>query len=494
VAEPRKVLKNGKWTGKWQAVWNEYDRSGKRIRQGAETFKTFKEANSKCREMEGLVESRKVGDPDDLTVFEYLYGWVDSKPADIEKPIEDTTEATYRDKIKILERELPDLKLRRLSRTDLKSAYGRLRKQGGRRKLKNVKQGVPQSLSMLTVIHVHRVVHAALEDARKDGLIPFNPAADIELPSARKAKTTVRPFSPAEVQGLFEAARAPLIKQRYRNGDKASNRSFLIELLTTANRTAGVIKDIFAENGRKPKCVSALLATLKGTGEIAQDRVGGAYRLVAARALKEGCEQDPENNLIVSTLFATGVRREELGGLAFDDNIDLEQATIEITRIVVLVDNRVVVKLLKEDERRTIALPPYVVEIMRAQRVRVLEAALAWGKGYDREPLYMLPGLGGGPRDPSSVTDRMNRLIERAGIEKIDAKNRKISPCHSWRHTSGTALWEAYKDVKQVQALLGHSTSKHTNDTLEEFTLNTYVHADGANRAAAAHFERLLRK
>jgi integrase len=493
VAKPRKQKdKRNKWTGKWQAVWWEKDRTGKRIRMRAETCDTHDQARAKCREMEELVESRNVGDPDDQTVFEYLYSWCAAKPDDIEKPIEDTTEATYRGKFQILERELPDMKLRLLKRDDLKQAYQRLKKQGGRRSVKGAKEGDKQPLSMLTIIHIHRVVHNALEDARRNSLIPFNPADDIRLPSVEKSKTPVRPFSPEEVIMLFDAARTPMIKQRFRNGDRPSNRTFLIELVKQGDMAAATIKDAFAAEGRNKKCVGALLATMKASGEISHGE-DGSYRLVAARQLSEGRDQCPENNLIVSTLFATGIRREELCGLAFDDNIDLEQATIEVSRIVVLVDNVVTVKMLEDRERRVIALPPYIVEIVREQKVRVAEQAMAWGEGYDRKPLYMLPGLGGGPRDPSSVTERMNRLIERCGIEKLDAKGRKISPCHSWRHTSGSSLYDAYGKVKQVQGLLGHVSSKYTFEQQEAFTMDTYIHGKDIDRGAAAHFETLVR-
>jgi integrase len=164
---------------------------------------------------------------------------------------------------------------------------------------------------------------------------------------------------------------------------------------------------------------------------------------------------------------------------------------------VQLIDGEVVVEMLRGDERRTIALPPYVVELMAAQKARLAAVALAFGKGWERKPMYLLPGLGGGPRNPKTVTSRMERLIKRCGIAMVDAKGRKLAPCHSWRHTSGTSLYHAYKNLKQVQALFGHATSKGTSEALDSagaFTMDGYIDAFEGDREAAAHFERLLRK
>ena len=444
----------------------------------AKLFDTDQEARNYARQMEEGIESKRVGDPEDRSVFQFLDEWVEGLTDDVD-PVELTTQQNYRDKIDILRRELPDLKLRRLNRDDIKKAYRRLVKQGGRRRK-------DKTLSPLTVIHIHRVLHAALEDARKSRLIPDNPSDDIEMPSVRRVMKPVRPFSSEEVCRILDVARAPTIAQTYNGVDKPNN-DFLIDVLRDGGKTMGQLKAAFAAQGRNPRSVSPLLVAMKGTREVAyHDTV---YHLGEAAGRPKGPAQEPENELIVATLLATGIRRGELAGLAFDDNIDLDAATVEITRNVVMVKNKVHVQDLREDEsaRRVIMLPPSVVALMRAQAIRIKEIALAWGPTYQRKPLYMLPAPGGGPCDPGQITDRMNRLIKRAGIAKLDARGRKISPVHSWRHTSGTSLYAAYKNVKQVQAMLGHSTP--------DITMETYVHAeDSLDREAAAHFERLLRR
>ena len=62
----------------------------------------------------------------------------------------------------------------------------------------------PRPLKAQTVLHVHRVLHTALEQARKWKLISENPARDATAPSP--AKAPARAFTAAEVQRLLAAA------------------------------------------------------------------------------------------------------------------------------------------------------------------------------------------------------------------------------------------------------------------------------------------------
>ena len=191
-------------------------------------------------------------------------------------------------------------------------------------------------------------------------------------------------------------------------------------------------------------------------------------------------DDDPELHVIVATTLAGGLRRSELCGLAVDALVLYgDRPTMTIARVVVQVNGQPVVKVPKSTKsRRTLVLPPLVADLLRAQRARVQAAALAWGKGYRREPMYLFPAPGGGPRPPELVSQKFEHLMKRCGIDKP-------SPVHSWRHTAGTSLWEATKDVKAIQSQLGHSTPA--------ITLKLYVHpSDEADQGAADHFERVL--
>ena len=175
----------------------------------------------------------------------------------------------------------------------------------------------------------------------------------------------------------------------------------------------------------------------------------------------------PDTPVMVSLLLASGMRRGEMCGLA-DDGIDFEAGKISIFRNVVLVDDEIIVREAPKTDAsvRTIQMPPAMMELIRSQRTRVLETALAWGKDYARKPLYLFPGVGGEPMHPRLVTRRMTRLMVAAGIENAD----NVSPVHSWRHTHGTLLWAAFKNDKQVQERLGHSTPAITKALYVEST------------------------
>lgn len=129
-----------------------------------------------------------------------------------------------------------------------------------------------------------------------------------------------------------------------------------------------------------------------------------------------------------------------------------EGAKVSIFRNVLLVNEEVIMREVPKTDAsvRTIAIPAALVELLKRRRKRVLETALKWGKDYSRKPLYVFPGPGALAMNPKLITRRMERLAIRAGIDMA-----YISPVHSWRHTSGSLLWAASKDVKMVQERLG---------------------------------------
>ena len=101
--------------------------------------------------------------------------------------------------------------------------------------------------------------------------------------------------------------------------------------------------------------------------------------------------------------------------------------------------------------RRTLAIPAAVVLLLRAQKARVLEQALAWGSEYAPGPRFLFPVNGGAPMRPFSLTDRLRRLMRRAGIKGVQ-------PVHGWRHATATLLIAGGADVKTTQSRLGHSS------------------------------------
>jgi integrase len=183
---------------------------------------------------------------------------------------------------------------------------------------------------------------------------------------------------------------------------------------------------------------------------------------------------------VVSLLLVTGIRRSELLGLCWDC-VDLDGATITIRHAVVEVDKQPPV--LREQSKteagwRIIGISAGVVDLLRAQKTHVLESALAWGKGYQRDPLFCFPSWGGAPMPPVDMTLRLRQLMRRTGVTGRQ-------PTHGWRHTSATLLIHSGENVKTVQTRLGHSTPA--------ITMQLYVHpTEEADRSAAEFLGSLL--
>jgi integrase len=376
----------------YSVVWREG--AGNNRRQRTKNFDRHAEARTFQAKMEREVEARRVGDPNRSTVAEYLERWLAFLDASNELSV--TTRAGYRRYVALAIRELGGIPLERLTAQDLDLAYAKLRTSGGAPRSTIAKAaGTPRPLATRSILHLHRVLHTAFEQARKWRHIAENPARDASPPSPGKSQ--VKAFTDDQVN----------------------------------------------------------------------------------RLLAEAASYDPELHLAVACLLATGVRRSELVGLAFDC-VDLDAGRITIRRSVV--EETYLKPVLREHGKtaaalRTIAVPATLTELLRKRKVEVLEAALAW-RDYQRDPLLVFPGLRGGPSSPQRLSERLRHLMKRAAVTGP-------SPAHAWRHTAATALIHAGANIKTIQSRLGHASPSTT--------LGLYAHpTDAADQAAADHFESML--
>jgi integrase len=118
-------------------------------------------------------------------------------------------------------------------------------------------------------------------------------------------------------------------------------------------------------------------------------------------------------------------------------------------------------RLKSRDGRRDIPLSPEMAKRLTEHRRDTY--------GGDEAPLF--PSMVGTPLDPSRVTARVLKPAARSiGLGWVSF--------HSLRHTCASLLFEAGRNVKQVQEWLGHADPA--------FTLRTYVHLmdDGVGDAA----------
>ena len=154
--------------------------------------------------------------------------------------------------------------------------------------------------------------------------------------------------------------------------------------------------------------------------------------------------------------LATGLRRGELLGLKWND-IDLDKGIIHVRRQVLRQNGKVVEAPLKtKNSYRNIAVG--------ADTVKVL-------KGMEQKDEYVFPSPYGGPMSPDSVLHMLQRVLKRAGLERIRF--------HDLRHTFSVLALQNGVDVKTLSSMLGHYSAG--------FTLDTYAHVTTSMQKQAAN-------
>ncbi|XKM42713.1 site-specific integrase [Rhizobium ruizarguesonis] len=199
-----------------------------------------------------------------------------------------------------------------------------------------------------------------------------------------------------------------------------------------------------------------------------------AVRVYQAAMRADESGKHPGMTLLVALLMVCGMRRSEILGLSFDA-VNLDTETVTIFRTVVAGEKG---EPITRDERaksetsiRTISVPSEFVPMIQKHRTVINQMVLAWGKGYQREPLLLFPTFGGAPLPPGVLTIRLRQLHRQAGVKGV-------APTRGFRHGMASAMVAGGIDIKTVSERLGHSTTN--------FTLQTYVHAvNGRDKAAA---------
>ena len=189
--------KDGRWEGRYTAGYDA--KTGKRITKNvlgktqAEVREKLKKALEECQ---GLDVSRT----EEYTVAAWLRTWYElyAKP--------NVRTATANRYELIIERytipRIGSIKLKKLTTRHLQKLYKELL-EGGRI---HVGKEQTQGLSTTTVRSVHLMLHAALERAVKERLIPRNPTEDCIAPKPRKIEMQILPSE--DMHAYLEAAKA----------------------------------------------------------------------------------------------------------------------------------------------------------------------------------------------------------------------------------------------------------------------------------------------
>ena len=151
--------------------------------------------------------------------------------------------------------------------------------------------------------------------------------------------------------------------------------------------------------------------------------------------IKESIEKiiNNTNNIkhtcIVGLLYSSGLRRSEL--------LNLNVTDIDSKRMVVIIKNA------KGNKDRISVLSPSILKDLQT-----------YYKEY-RPDKYLFEGQKGAKYSVTSVLNIISKAAKKAGIHK------KVTP-HILRHSFATHLLENGTDIRHIQLLLGHSSTKTT--------------------------------
>lgn len=182
--------------------------------------------------------------------------------------------------------------------------------------------------------------------------------------------------------------------------------------------------------------------------------------------------------LYLVTLF-TGLRRGEVCGLTWDC-VDLDRGTIHINKQLQNIPGypgEYCLVSSKSGRDRTIAVAPFVVEVLRRHKVQQETERLKAGELW-QDKNFVFCNEVGEHLSPHTVYDNYKRLV--ASIGRPDAR------LHDLRHSYAVAAIQAGDDLKTIQSNLGHATAT--------FTLDVYGHVtDKMKKDSADRMEAFIR-
>jgi integrase len=160
------------------------------------------EATAKLRKLQSELLAGRVAAPTKGTLGKFLYQWVEN----VIKP--NRADATYRQYRWLIDQHLiPHIGKKRiedLRRPDVQRLISLKASQAVQSRGKDATGTTETKLSRSTLRLIRAVLHAAYNDAIRDGLASINPASHVELP--REVKTAPVSLKEAEARGLLQTA------------------------------------------------------------------------------------------------------------------------------------------------------------------------------------------------------------------------------------------------------------------------------------------------
>jgi integrase len=135
------------------------------------------------------------------------------------------------------------------------------------------------------------------------------------------------------------------------------------------------------------------------------------------------------------------------------DDVDLEAGTFNITRALIREGSKLRLGGVKTPgSRRCLALPPELVEILRAHRKRQTEQRLLVGPDWQDFGLVFASEVGT-PIGPSNMNRKLERVTEEAGIGHW-------SMTELSRHSAASLMYAAGMELERIADVLGHTSTK----------------------------------
>lgn len=172
----------------------------------------------------------------------------------------------------------------------------------------------------------------------------------------------------------------------------------------------------------------------------------------------EGAEQLERNGVMFVLGLRLGLRPGEAAGLYWDDvDLDSDPATVNVTRGVQMVGGKAVVvdDLKTAGSKRTLALPPDLVDDLRRHRASQLRERMAAPSWRDDRLVFTSPT--GNVLSPPNVRRQLVAVCKRAGTPAVRP--------NELRHSCASLLSDEGVGNELIADLLGHTTTRMVDQT-----------------------------
>jgi integrase len=328
-----------------------------------------------------------------ITVAAYLNEWIDSR-----SDLKPATRVSYAQHIRqVWTPTIGHYQLRDLRRAHVQAALDAL------------------TCSPASKQRYRATLRAALNDAKREGLVTVNVAELVKLPSGKRPKAQVW-TDPLVVEFELE------LETRFAAALKRAGNAERFNQWYPVKYRPG------------PVMVWTASQVRRFLDQAHDDRLYAFFHLIAWRGLRRG--------------EACGLRRQD---------IDLDRGVLRISRSLTKAGGQITEGPAKTDSsERTVTLDGTTVRVLRDHLARQAAQRAHVGSGWTETP-YLFTNPDGTPLDPEEVTHRFARLAFEAVLPPIRL--------HDLRHSAASIMYEAGVDPKVISSTLGHSTLAMTMDT-----------------------------